>query len=369
MAEEGRSPYEQAGLLAAIAPHLPGKTRTTALENAIGVARQIDDHLDRVRVLADLALHVKGSRLAEVWTEILSATRAAHPSGFINFVWRLEDIFPRLPRRLQAQALDLARDQRDPGYGDTNRGHLLCALAPHLSSELLTEALRLAREIDDSGWHVSSLIGLIPYLSPVQKATVLDEVLPMAYASDWLPSRRSFLIHLVPHVSPEQRPRVLADALALVGEPDPLSGEADRADDLAELAPYLPKDRLTEALVLARGGDDVEDRVRGLAAIAPYLPIDEQSSVIREALVAAMSVDDRSERVECLKAVVPAWRRLDDDEMYRLWIAAVRASARRSRTDLLVDLVILAPITMHLGSTDVVMHTFDAVQAVGVRWP
>jgi hypothetical protein len=81
--------------------------------------------------------------------------------------------------------------------------------------------------------------------------------------------------------------------------------EYPRAWALAEVAPYLPEDRLVLASDVARASRDAGLKALALAGLAPYMGAEASRKTLREALAVVRSIDDATVRGNVLAEVSP----------------------------------------------------------------
>jgi NB-ARC domain/APAF-1 helical domain len=251
--------YFRIDVLSRLAPYLPENLLSEALE----VARGIQDEDDRANALSGLAAH-----LPEIASEALEIARGIQSeSDRANALSRLA---PHLPENLLSEALEVIRGIQD----EYCRAKALSELAAHLPENLLLEALEVIRGIQDEDDRAKALSGLAAHLPEIA-----SEALEVARGIQDDYFRAKELSGLAPQ---------LLEALFFSGVAEVISG----------LAPYLPENLLSEALVIARGIESEDSRVKALSGLAAHSP-----EIVSEALEVARGIQDEYCRAKALSGL------------------------------------------------------------------
>jgi hypothetical protein len=230
----------------------------------------------------------------------------------------------------------------------STRGHVFAVLAAHSPDharrELMDQALAAAdgiaspyaraevllmlipvdpdrrTELVGSAWHATTAIagehqlaGAVAELAPWLAADQIHAARSVAAGITNAHARASALTALAPYV--RDQAATLADAMAAARA---ISGEQQRAEALADLAPHLSGAELTEALDVARAVTG-HHRVIALAAVAARLPSPERDAVFDNALAMAVAVPAPAARAGVLAALA---RRLPDAVAHALTAVA-----------------------------------------------
>jgi hypothetical protein len=227
-------PGQRCHALGALAPHLPEGERAAVLAQALAAARGSADGNGRAGLLAALALHLPEGLLAEA----LAAARDIADGG--GRAWVLAELAPRLPEGERAAVLaEALADARGSARGGRS-AWVLAALAPHLPegerAAVLAQALADARGIARGDNRARALTALAPHLPEGERAAVLAEALAAARGIADGNGRAWALAELAPRLPEEKRAAVLAQALAAARG---IARGDDRAQVLRELAPCL----------------------------------------------------------------------------------------------------------------------------------
>jgi hypothetical protein len=256
--------WGRATVLAMIAPQLAAEARTRALGEALTASRGIDYNLYGIETLAEIAMQLPADARPSVLGEALIAARGIDNPQ--KRVWALKKI---IGTRLPAES----------------------------SPSILGQALNVARSIDGNErlglWHRAEALAAIAAQLPADaRPSVLDEALIAARCIDYGGMRCNALAEIAPQLRAEAQQGVLDEALAAARS---VRGPGVRAGELAKIAPKLPakvqQAVLDEMLAAARGIRD-PDILRKLAEIVPQLPAEAQQRVLDEVLAAARSIDD-----------------------------------------------------------------------------
>ena len=300
---------------------------------ALAYARQMPDLVQRAVALVGLAQQVQEPLKGEALREALEAARA---------IQRVED-----------------------------QVHMLAWVASNLpeplQQDVLQEILRIQsrpRAFRDLKAWVDAVVDLASQLSEPVKKEALSQAL--AEVRKFTGSDRSeVLTKLAPHLPEHLRMDVLHEALTAVSAirdekyPALIRAAAyQQAQQLASLAPSLPKPLLQEALELAREiemksqnskplielvlrlanlGDvqgalatvrtvrDKDDQAQGLVRVAPFVPEPLKGEVLQEAHAAARAMSDAGLRARTLAELAPSLPEPAQSEVWRQAFEAERA--------------------------------------------
>jgi len=150
----------------------------------------------------------------------------------------------------------------------------------------------------------------------------------------------------------------------------------ERARALTELVPYL--DELLQPVILesdsavpedvrwitvAQQREKVVEGPKALHDLAPYLA---QSS-LPNVLNAIKAIEDSDEREESLRTLISRLGSMDADSFRRPWSEALRVFASRTRERLLLNLSEQLPVLIRLAGAEALDQTANAVRDVA-RW-
>jgi NB-ARC domain len=372
----------RAQALAAVAPHLSPEEQPSVLREMFSVANGFDNEIYR-----GVTLWLIGRTLREL-AEQLPPEEALMIARSIDDASVRAEVLAAIALRLPpGEVLMLARGIDNAFL----RSKALAAVVPRLSPEeqpsVLQEALSAARSIDGASLRVQALAAVALQLPPEEQPTVLDDALSAARGIDNAKLRAEALVTIVPQLTPEEQPSVLSDALNAARAVD---GAFWRSGSLAAVIPVLLPEN---ALMVARGIDDARWRAEALAVAAARLPLETQRGVLEEALNTARSIDDAAMRAEALAEVAPhlppedalvvargidsgrrtlALRaiaaRLKMGQITPQWVETVRALAVHARSDCINDLIAIIPIIEAIGGETALRGVARSIISVGLWW-
>jgi hypothetical protein len=214
---------------------------------------------------------------------------------------------------LNAEALEAASEIRDD-----QRGAALASLAPHLHGDLLDRAAQAADAIADDASRARALTGLASAVAAEQRYALLT--------------------------------RALAAATAITRPGGPLiSGDAQRATALAELAPQLHGDLLDRAVQAADAITDKATRARALTGLASAVAAEQRYALLTRALAAATAISrgsvslDPNGGPERARALVDLASHLPDDLLDQALSSALEISDESPRADAVAGLAPYLP--------------------------
>jgi hypothetical protein len=341
--------------LAKLVSYLPETEREEALRETLAVARMVRDSSDKRLLLLELV-----PKLAAL----------GYPKDALQEALLIEDeelraevlaeLAPYLPMRLLRDALMVAWETERKWA----RATVLAGLAPHLSEpekeaiwQEVSKVLEAEARDDRRLWKRWRGLGmLVAYLPESLLQEVLKEALEI---EDW-DSRMAVLTRLAPRMAelgyPQQTTKV-AREIRLEHFQKPVL--IDLAALLAELSYFQ------EALDVTRQIQYPDHQAKAIIGIASYLP----DPLLQEALLEARSIWEKTDRAIALIGLSPCLVGLSCETLFSLWCETLAFLSRRTREDLLADLLALAPVIAALGGMEAIAETFRAIQDVGRWWP
>lgn len=383
-----------------LATHVPESIKDQILDEAVKVARQIEEAGERVETLAEL-VHVlaeplKGDILRQVLLECQSTqSMEAKAKGFSL-------LLPYLPESALEETLAAARTMTI----GLDKARAIGRLAPHLPESMLREALAIVhtmQDLDHLGVYASALAGLAPYLSNelfqelhdemrswnhAIRAEVLAELVPCLpqplqativaeaiMAAKWHASdfrKRELLLELLPSVPDALLPQVIDLAQTI-------SSESDRVRVLINITPRLPASLLQEVRHIAHALKDADHKAAVLVEIAHHVSSSLQEQVLREALAvvgkqrsstgdfgAPQHTTRQSDNFARLMSFLAQWSL---DKLQPVWNEILSAQLTNTRHVLLATFHTLAPVMFRLGGKATMQATANAVHDAGRWWP
>jgi hypothetical protein len=349
---------QQAEALAVLATHVGEHHRAQILNQALEVARSIENVRDRTHMLALLAQHLPEPLRTQTLEQLLGEAQAIEYGGIRSDL--LAELAPHLSGLLLEQALVAAQSIADSSW----RSCALRALAPHLSGSLLEQALEVARNIGDEDIRSLALAGLTPYqpeascrhllvqiledaqnisseyyrscalaeLAPRLNSPLLERALDASWKIGNDGYRLKALVAITPRLPEPLRTHMLAQTL---DEAQNSEFDKDTSSALAVLVSHLSGPLLERALEVAWNISDGRARSLALTAFAPHLPEPLWLFTLENALEAARSAPDaysRSRAIEplashlrgrLLKEALEAAQTVGDEDYRSLTLAAL----------------------------------------------
>lgn len=281
-------------LLLEILPSLSG----LQLLEALGVAKSIREEFKRTLALARLVI-----QLVKVG-DIKTAEEAAHAIAFTHNRDRALSRFVNIPS--------------NPEFSPSG-----------------TDNLTRARSISDPQWRAAALAASLVQLPPQDQQTVLEEALSAARTIGDRDRMNETTIRGVIWLAEQGQPDL---ALNIIQQ---ISDMRWRAAGLVGVAPFLPANDLTSALVMAQEIGDPGGHAMSMAALASHLNEPEGSSWWSEVLQAVRSIEDERLFIHTvcdLSPFVPeVWRQEIIKEALSAALAAEAEEQRSMGIALLAD--------------------------------
>ena len=401
-AQETKNEYVRAKALAALAPYLPDPL----LNEALDLARRIQDKTSRAEIaLPGLARGFEEPERTALLREAIAV--AASMDDGERVAWAFEAL-PELPDPLLEEMLvaarEVARRAEEKSDEASRLARILAAIVPRLpeprKSSIIKQALSAIPDIEEEHWQGQILWLLASELSQelFLEALQIVEQMSSAYerAMTW-----GFLIsdastdlqaYLVSRVLDEMQ-RFEATEFRGIGEQQqaaiarilPYFADLDKSLDLCQrmseqnwqrvalvdMAPQLAPAQLTVALTLARALVDGEDRAGALLALGKHAPDQAVKEVVfRESFEAALAAGSDHPHYRLMPPIVDEMvRALSPASLGQLWTTTSPALATLPRSELLANLVSMAPLLIEAGGTGTVRETFGAIHDTARWWP
>lgn len=330
-------------ILVALAPFLSDQgEQQSVFQEALAVARTIQNALDRVLALDSLVPHLTLGEQQSMFQEVLAMVRSMG-DGFFDRRLALHILAPHLAIEQVQEALVIAYTIED----SSNRAWPLASLARRLVELGAPEqALAVARTIEDNSDRADALDTLASYLTLGGQRSVLQEELAVARDIENGRARAAALVNLALHLPSVEQRSIRQEAMAVVRM---IKDSSDRAAALANLIPHLALQEqqsvLQEALAVVRMIKDSSDHVAALTELIQHLTPGEQRSVLQEALVVARTIEDNSDRSHALTNLAPY---LTIEQMEEALGVAHTIEDNSDRSHALTN---LAPRLAELGAT------------------
>ena len=372
------APHQRAEMLETLASFLPCQEQNDVMQEALSLARSIEENSYRSRSLTKLALHLSHEEQQTVLQEVLSLACSIEPSSYRAYA--LVNLASYLsPEQLQ-EALSVARSIKER----SSQADALTNLALHLSHEeqqtVMQEALSLACSIEDTYDRADALVYLVSCLAeqgdPEQALSLahsieetygrtdalvnmvsclaelgdLNQALSLARSIEEISSQADALTNLAPHLSDEARQTVLQEALSLTRS---IKDTYDRARTLANLAPRLAEQEESEqALSLARSIEDNYGRADALVSMIPYL----SSAQLQEVLTLAHAIEDTYDRARILVNMVSRLAELGDLNQALTLAHSIESSSYRAEA--------LANLASHLAERGEIAQALSLTRSI-----
>jgi hypothetical protein len=368
----------RAGALSGLAPHLPSKL----VREAFDAAKVVSDESDRAEALTALAPHLPSEIMPEALNtaiameserdraRMLAAAAPYLPDEIVDKAYvvatEIHDPCYRA-NALIALAPRLRPEQRNPVFNEIltadegYRAKALAAAAPHFPTELLGQAVAAAKSIVDGRDRIHALRAMNKLASRMPKEVIsllLGEVRLMDSHND-----RDIALHQLAPYLPRD---LVSEAFEnFVGDaPDTTKGifVGWGAFALDALTPYLPPELLSKALDVARAIYDQQNRVSALVKLARNLPLKQREGVLEEAYAIAREVGDVERRSAALLVLAPDF----PPERIQLALADALAQAtqRENEAHRAEDLIALAGMGSHM-SEELLRQMLAAANAIG----
>jgi Domain of unknown function (DUF4062) len=275
---------------------------------ALSRARRVVDEQRRAEILADLTICLDAKLRNEVTEEALAIARRIDED---NRGWVLRVLARRLPEDARHEALSIAQQINDVSIRARSLGGIAASFAEPVRTEVVRETLRLLPAVPD----VWKRISIIEDLAPALSGIMWEEAIAAVHALIEEEERPATLCKLADLMEEPRRREVYDEAVSIARRIENLQ---DRVLLLAKICQYLPSDQraalakegwetMSEITSALQQQDDVEWRLSALTALLPHLPDDLAGDA---ALEAAQIVEEQPDSVR-RRWVYPLRRALD----------------------------------------------------------
>ena len=280
----------KAQVLGWLAPDMPA----SLLTEAAAIAGGITDETLRARALTELTEHLPDTGVPDsVWPVVLAM------AGDITDGVSQSTLIVALARRTPAGMITglTAAARAIPSSDDRAWAlGIVAAHTPETRTELVREALDSARATENLAYRAWALSSLADHLPQDERGQVLDEAVAAARAAH--EDRTWALAVVASELQPARANGILAEALAVALA---VPSESERADQLAVLAPFLPKRLAAKAVAASFAIQAESERAEVLAAYAPYIP----ERLLGQALKVAAEIGDETQRGIAMRSLAP----------------------------------------------------------------
>ncbi|MFL5628216.1 MAG: hypothetical protein ACJ788_21770 [Ktedonobacteraceae bacterium] len=404
-------------LLTAGASVFPPEMRSSVIDEALKIAREIDNVRHRTEAFLALAPFLPPERCSPVIQEALGTAYTIQESKEqFPILSQLLTLLPPeqwsdvVDKTLKAVQKDFSKDKQDRAIAHVTA---LSGLAPFLSQEQREEAVIAARKLRHPKVRSLSLAALASHFPSAQCSLLLSEALKAAWRirDEERGDRFEALAVIAMHLPTHQRRDVLAEALTAAKKVAAIY-RLELEPILAGLFAELPSDLLPSAVTLARqiGSpqalialipcvpaeeqsnllDDALTAIRQvasgihrahlLAKLMPYVVPDRQLSILEEALHAMQQLDlpvNWSNFSQVLWSLASWWAQLPRSQAYALWVkeslwgkqSVLHAYAQYRRSYFLAALFGLFPVIVALGDQAALTESMNAVLEICCHWP
>ena len=289
-------------------PHeLAEPQRTTAVVQALDLARGVSHPVWRAKALIDLGSHLSGAERNEALTGALDVINTiTEPARRVR---SLAYLAPHLPLPERSRVIDLAFTiagrAEDPSAQLKAYTDVLPLLEGQKREDALLGAFTAARCLQEPYRRARALASLLPLASSRDQAEVVDETLALVHRISGAYSRARVYAGILAHIPVKARVAALAEALAAARA---IKNPYRRSRALTALVPHLDGDPgrqtvLDEMLEASLQVSGPYWQSRSLTRIAPHLPDAERYRILDLSLDAAHNITDPDRRTEALNAM------------------------------------------------------------------
>jgi hypothetical protein len=245
---------------------------------------------------------------------------------------------------------------------------LLVGLAHYLPETLVIQALNVAKDMRDPEKRLEAMTSLIPCLSKSEQVQWLPTFFELVDTTENATLSIKVVIDLMDILPETLKERELNKVWEMIARID---NPVDRALRLSELIPNLPppvqKQALKNILTIIQDIRDIQDvgyKDPLLISLVPNFTAEVPSDVLKSVL----QVESTDNRSKMLGVLVETLVGLEIPLLHSHWHEMLHTLSGRTRADLLTDLRVLAPVIQKLGGESAIEETFHAIQDVEKWW-
>lgn len=315
---------------ASAVPHeLAEPQRTTAIVQALDLARGVSHPVWRAKALIDLGSQLSGAERDEALTGALDVINAiTEPARRAR---SLAYLAPHLPAQERRRVIDLAVTMTGQAEEPSSQVKAYLDLLPLLEGQERDEALRhaftAARRLHEPYRRARALTSIVPLASPRDRAQAVEEAIALVRRISSAYSRARIYAGILVHVPVKTRVAALAEALAAARA---VKNPYRRSRALIALVPHLDGDPRRQAVIdeTLEASLQVSGpywQARSLTRLAPHVPAAERYRILDLSLDAVRNVTDPDRRAEALTAIAA----LLPPDLLRKALDVARASGGR----------------------------------------
>jgi hypothetical protein len=294
--------------VSAVLNELAEPQRTTAVVQALDLARGVSHPVWRAKALIDLGSFLSGAERNEALTGALDVINTI--TELARRARSLASLAPHLPPPEQRRVIDLALTivarAEDPSAQVKAYADLLPLLEGQEREDALRSAFTAARCLSEPYRRARALASLLPLAAPRDRESVVDEVAALIHHISSAHSRARVYAGILEHAPDKARVAALAEGLAAARA---IKSPYRRSRALIALVPHLEGDSrrhavLDEALEAGLQVSGPYWQSRSLTRTVPHLHAAERYRILDISLDAVHNVTDPDRRTEALTAMV-----------------------------------------------------------------
>jgi hypothetical protein len=342
--------------------------RTTAVVQALDLARGVSHPAWRAKALIDLGSQLSGAERNEALTGALDVINTI--TELARRARSLASLAPHLPlperRRVIDLALTIVGKAEDPSAQVKAYTDLLPLLEGQEREDALRNAFTMGRRLNEPYRRARALAAMLPFASPHDREGAVEDCLVLIGRISSAHSRARVYAAILEHVPAKARAAALAEALAAASA---VKIPYRRSRALIAILPHLDGDSrrqtvLDETLEASLQVSGPYWQSRSLTRITPYLPAAERYRILDLSLDAAHNVTDPDRRAEALAAMAGL---LPPDLLHKALDVARTSGSRYWRIMAAASLLKHLPET-HAAPVDAHALLQEAQQIRGPYW-
>ncbi|WP_410509646.1 NB-ARC domain-containing protein [Methanosarcina hadiensis] len=369
---------ERALVLSTIVPYLDEQKKEETIEKILDTTSKIKgNHYTKGESLSKIIPYLNGQKKEEVIEKALGATYMIEDNdGDFSKVLALSAIIPYLDSPKKEEVIEKCLDSISKIIGDGYEYESVAALSaivPYFvdQEKVIVRALDVVSKIEYDDVRAEALSTIVPYLDEQKKEETIEKILDATLKiKDNNYAKAEALSAIVPYLERQKKEEIIEKILDAAYK---IENDHVRANTLLTIVPYLDdqkkEDFIEKILNVASKIKSGIGISKILLSIDPKLDGQKKEELIEKAFDVILKIENDNKRADAFNIMLPHLRNLPMDNLYFWWRKAIQILRERTRSNLLLDIIVLIPVISELGEDDILFEISQAILDVSRWWP
>ncbi|AKB64636.1 hypothetical protein MSMAS_1440 [Methanosarcina mazei S-6] len=369
---------ERALVLSTIVPYLDEQKKEETIEKILDITSKIKgNHYTKGESLSKIIPYLNGQKKEEVIEKALGATYMIEDNdGDFSKVLALSAIIPYLDSPKKEEVIEKCLDSISIIIGDGYEYESVAALSaivPYFvdQEKVIVRALDVVSKIEYDDVRAEALSTIVPHLDEQKKEETIEKILDATLkikGNNY--AKAEALSVIVPYLERQKKEEIIEKILDAAYK---IENDHVRANTLLTIVPYLDdqkkEDFIEKILNVASKIKSGIGISKILLSIDPKLDGQKKEELMEKAFDVILKIENDNKRADAFNIMLPHLRNLPTDNLYFWWRKAIQILRERTRSNLLLDIIVLIPVISELGEDDILFEISQAITDVSRWWP